>query len=530
MFYTEEAVLMIQNRYMNCIWRQNLIEQHIFKDIIGYENIHRDSQKDSLCKELSFDNLDWESFIDMYFTSLLENHHYHIDDFSDIYVVCDINNLFGIYCLMKNRNLIFVELCKHHFQNFSLYDVNLKFGGGSEELNLLQKKYSALTGEAGTVVKRYLVSDENKVVNELDEEIDFRNGFFNLADEYKVEICNVFGLKNNFSWDNCSLLLLNSSGYSLPKTKLNWKQHYLPYFLMADYYFNKNNILLIKDHPLTPEGFLEELFPEKENILNGDIPIEFYALQEGFHIQRLLSAQSTGGDKIRDLADEADMLGDCYLYNFRLLHKLFTTFSMCGKDTSYSHFHYYGINRELLIKFKKYVFAPYPTGDPRGISTTILKGNIFTIIDTIPSEEEENIGAALRNADMETQIVFLDSAGIGNFISYDDMDLYKYIIPVVIHKTALREQTLSDFTDEYVYFFCKNPKIRASLQNFKIERELYYTGIKITAKSMTEEMISIWKKDMLLKLQDRKIKSMDREIKNIKETMTNWRSHFTSLI
>ena len=42
---------------------------------------------------------------------------------------------------------------------------------------------------------------------------------------------------------NCNILLLNSLGYSFPKTKLELPNHYLPYMLVADYYFKNETVL-----------------------------------------------------------------------------------------------------------------------------------------------------------------------------------------------------------------------------------------------------------------------------------------------
>ena len=129
--------------------------------------------------------------------------------------------------------------------------------------------------------------------------------------------------------------------------------------------------------------------------------------------------------------------------------------------------------------FKKYVFKPFPQDDPRGINPRILKGEIFTVIGQVSSQELESIEYALKNADMKTCAVFLND----QLNSLEDLTLLEYFVPIEIKKEKLREKILCDTQTEYIYFFCKDEKIRHCLSILNHEKTLNYSGIKLFIKA-----------------------------------------------
>jgi len=83
-------------------------------------------------------------------------------------------------------------------------------------------------------------------------------------------------------------------------------------------------------------------------------------------------------------------------------------------------------------------------------------------------------------------VFFLDSQRRYLFCELEQSQLMPYIVPVVIKKSPLRTDIISNLSDERVFVYCKNNKIREKIKNFKFEKTLLHTGIKLSVKPLTE--------------------------------------------
>lgn len=506
----QDVVLLTFEAFAKSAFARRLAEEHVFVKIAGCIEVIHDDEIYRITG-----NRDWKKGIQAYFDKILSDNSISIEECTDILISCDMSNNFFLYCCFQELKASFIESYENQFDDRNRYGINRKYGKGSAELEKLNIQFAALTGESQNVIKRYRFGEENKIINEVDENVDFLREFYELPQNVKEILKSIFEIKDTLKLNGCSVLLLNSIGYSVPLTKLEGRYHYYPYLLIADYYLNSENNIIFKDHPMTAVYFGTELlnaYVGEERQLNPVVPIEIYALADNFRINKLISVHSTGNVKISRFIDKEITIGDSYLVNFRIVHRLFTVFSIdayIGKSVGY---HYYGISKEFLCRFREHVFMPFEDGQPKGIKTSILKGNIFTIIDQIPENETENIESALTNADLDTKVMFLDSDKIHNFLTFCHAELLEYFIPINISKYKLKENILSDTEDETIWFFCKNREIREKVCGFSMKRKLEYTGIEISAASVDRQLMENKLLKLRLGLIERQIKLQQAEI------------------
>lgn len=476
----EQAVLFTRPEFMSTGYAERLIRNGIFDTIIPFVDEFKKTSP-----------LKWEDYITEYFDKIFEDMNKSLSDFDTIYFSADTNNNFYIYCCLKcmeNQVLIFFEMYEKHFQNQMPYTVNRNLFGGDIELEKLNRNNRALTGGLDEKIsKRYLYSDKDNIINEKDEEYDFLGHLYGLSDENKEKIINSFDLPKKIDFSQSGILFCNSFAYSSPRFKLPADKFYLPYYLLADYYFSPREKVYIKDHPMSDHTKLNDYLESyKSRLLAADVPIELMGVLPNFRVKKALSCASSSIDKIARFVDSGYCVGNSYLSDFRLVHKLYFTFLLEEFLPESIRFHYFGIDKEMLNSFKQHTFGAFPERGLMGISTSILKGNIFTIIGDIPNEETHNIERALIDADLNTKVVFLGDIEKNSFITPEHMDLLDYIVPITINKVALRNNTVSDLDDEHFYFFCKNNEIREKVKRFHGARVLKYTGIEAHMRDYDE--------------------------------------------
>ena len=62
--------------------------------------------------------------------------------------------------------------------------------------------------------------------------------------------------------------------------------------------------------------------------MDSEIPIEFFALIKDFCVNKLISVNSTGNEKIKDFIKQEIKLGVNYLQNWEMIHKAYITFEL----------------------------------------------------------------------------------------------------------------------------------------------------------------------------------------------------------
>lgn len=495
--YNNTPVTLLVNKqgYENTQLAKNLIKEGVFENIISF---HEPLFSDSASENELIENI--KNFYD----SIFNSNEISVNQFEEIFISCDMQNYFYYYCHLHNKSTIFVELLPKQFEDKTRYSVSRICANLPLWIEDFTKKTKMLSGEKSDVIKR-LIYNESEIQFNKDLQVDFINEFYNLEPYYKDLILRCMNISNRNLFKNCNMLLLNSIGWSQFESKLNLPQHYLPFQLIADYYFDHNKNVIFKDHPQTPEeSYIKYVAPYSKNT-NASVPIEFFGLIDGFHINKLISVESSGNDKISRFVDKEIKLGRSYLRNFRYIHKLFITLLLDKIICNSNNYHFFGIEKEFILKFAENFDNSKKLNNLQGLDLKILKGNIFAIIGRYTRDQAKDLESALLNADKDTKLMFFDF-DYKNTISAKNIDLLNCFVPITIHKKKTRDTILSDtYNENCLWFFCKDETTRNMVKNFSFYKDLPNTGIAIYVNS-TEN------KDTIL---NTKINILNEEIKKL---------------
>jgi hypothetical protein len=105
----------------------------------------------------------------------------------------------------------------------------------------------------------------------------------------------------------------------------------------------------------------------------------------------------------------------------------------------------------------------------------IIPSNSATIVDKIYKPDE--LVNALAAAPDSALLFFLNFHD--NFSFFHDKELRKYIVPICITKTQVKEKVFEIMKDENIYLFCKDPDVRSKVCAFNLKKPLKLTGIEI---------------------------------------------------
>ena len=503
MFKNDKVVLIVNSIWFNELdFTKNLVKYNVFYKIICFGD-----------PIVGFKETG-EKYILNFFNNIFEQNNLKIENAKTILTACDVHNFFSIYCILNNKKVDFIELYENQFIDKNRYFINVQFANSPIWVKDIYMKYNSLTGDIKHSDHRYLFPN-SKLELKIDKHIDFLKEFFNLSKENKALIVKCLDIKDNNLYHNCNILLLNSLGYSFPKTKLELPNHYLPYMLVADYYF-KNEPVFVKDHPQTRKSsFIEYIEPYMPTI-NSTIPIEIFSLIPNFYINKLMSINSTGNDKLKGYIGNEIKLTDNYLFNYELVHKLFIIFKLESLFGNSNNFHYFKIDKDFLELFKNNATDLQANKDFLGINTKILKGNILTIIGDYSKEDAKNLLSALIQADTKTKVVFFKN-DILNMISFENIKLLDNFLILTINKTKLRDKFLGNIGNEQILIFCKDEEFKNNVLNFSFEKDLIHTGIKInidSGETKTNQTISNLKISILCD-EVTKQKQINEKLKNL---------------
>ena len=511
-FYpTSNITLLINNVNLgNSDFAKRLVEEEVFSKIVTF------------CEPFNeYNGMTGESAIIGFYDDLFQSNGLTFENVSEVITACDIQNWFGLYCVFNNIYPDFLEMHDNQFINIHRYSGNRLTSDGPlwvEELSLL---YHILDGENQKVNRRYLCKNSKVKFEEKDVIIDFIEEFYSLPSDLKNSIINAMNL-GNVDYSNCNLLLLNSFGWTTARTDDPYPYHYLPYFLLADYYFDDvDGVVLLKDHPQTDCKYFSDVVSKRDGFISSIIPIEFLGLISNFRINKLLSINSTGNEKISRFVAVQKKVQDNYLFNYKYIHKLFVALMLETEFEKSLNFHTFGIDTEFIKNFIANSQFKCRYEDVKGLNPSILKWNIFAMIGKISESNISDIKSALRNADLETKVVFLGDEVI-NALSVDDYDIISNIVPIKIKKCKLFNDTLTDFHQEYVYFFCKSYGLRQTAQRFTASKDLIKTGISIYAGydgDQEDVLRRAQMQSMILKMADLEKQICEASHKNMEDSM-----------
>lgn len=473
-FENETCTLVINNDFANSEYANKMINKSVFNKIIRCNKIFG----------TEFDNeYNYINGINNYYSNIFNSNNINLQDYSNIIVAADEINTTSIYFHLNNIKHDFIELFEDQFKLKSRYNIlNTVSNGNCLFARDIHIKYSALTGESELVNKRYLYSNtKDEIIDEKDEIIDFMKLFYSIDVKYKNILKEIFGSIN--IKHNNNLFLFSSKG------RTAFSKHpspaYYCYQIMCDYYSNDNAGIILKDHPNSNIGEAEKIFDIKNvQFLDKSIPLEFFALDNNFYIDQVVSVATTTTQKIKPFIGNNIDLQNIYFSTFTLTHKLYTVYALDKFLGICRSYFYFGIDKTAIENVKKIIFDNKKPSSP--IITNLIKGDTFNVIDNISQEEYENIYNSLKNTYLITKIIFINSNKSFDFLNCFDESLLQYLIPFTIKKKKLRNNTICDIKDEMIYVFCKSTEIREKIRTFTFEKSLKFTGIEIFVNPMTE--------------------------------------------
>lgn len=504
----EKAVLFTESINKSNHIFQGLKDAGFFSDIIFFEKQYKE-------EHLVSDN--WENQVIKYYSDLFSENHLNLDDFLEIYCSFDTFNDILVYFVHHERKVKFIELAAGELAR-DKYSIETILLGGDIRHEELIRRYDVLNGKDNeNVTLRYVFKKQL----EKDVEFDFINEFYDLDKEYAQKIKKAMGIDEIRLTPNASLYFLNSTGYTVPKAR---EYVYIVHGLICDICLGDSENIWIKDHPanLFLEGVRRNFNIFTERSLGGEIPIEFFFLGGENRVNRVVSCASSSNEKIKKFVEEELYLGDETIVNFRLLFKIAISFSLFDGLTEQYRSHYMGVNKSVLVNYRKGHHKTLPDNEPMGIFPSIIKGKVFVFIDKINKNQENQIHFALKEAGEESVVVFFNSDESFNFIPSDDK-LWDCFTTIKITKKSDIPGDYEYLKDEYLYVFCKNKALRKQFAEFKFEHYLPHVKCEVDAEKTENTLLYRQYARMVRNAYEARVKELNYEMSHTYRTII-WHS------
>ena len=472
-----QVVLLVYNAlFCQSSFAKNLEKRRVFDRILAIR------------EPKNFEEKQYERFVTDYYDDYFVKNGLCFENIEEIYSACDLNNLFPVYCTLNHRAISYLEMYEGQFQDKDRYRFCTAVFGYPPWIEELYRKYHTLSGDGGAdTAKRYLWPGSIREYPEKDVNTDFLKGFYALSDDKKKLIADCVGLPEEIDVHEMNLLLLNSPRWTKAITGLEPPFHYLPYLLIADYYFDRTNFFL-KNHPHAEADpyFINEI-SVRANVMPATVPIEFYGLIDRFRVKKLISVASSGNAKIADFIAEETDLTENYLREYQYIHKCYLTLSLAHGLEERFICHGVGITDDFIRKLDRCAFA----SEQREAATPDSCTGADRIYQLVGKGAVSGNDAALSLFEENRITVFLDpEAALDSLTKIQRRGFAEQLIGIEIHKIAIYEHTLSNTQTEYLFLFCTDKEYICRIRGSVWDYTLYHTGIRITAKMLEHSGLS----------------------------------------
>ena len=426
----------------------------------------------------NFEEKQHELFVTDYYNRYFETHGLSFDDMLEIYVACDLNNLFPVYCTLNNRAVSYIEMYEGQLRDKNRYCFCTTAFGYPSWIETLYRKYHTLSGcDDRYTVKRYLWPGSITEYPEKDIHMDFLREFYALPNQRKKQIADCMALPAEVDFHEVEILLMNSPKWTKSICGLEPPQHYLPYLLVADYYFDSKNFF-IKNHPhANADTYFVGEIAQRANTIPATIPIEFFGLIDNFRIKKLISVASSGNLKISEFVSEEITLSENYLCEYSSIHKCYISLRLAHDTGDSFSTQGIGIRNDFIQKLRSCTFG----ADPISVSGT-GRNRIYQFVGTMVADTKEHVLPPLFPNDRVT--VFLDAKSVTDALEQiQNHTLLQRLIGIEIRKEAIYDSILSDTQTEYLFLFCTDEAYIRRISGRMYEYTLPHTGLRITAKA-----------------------------------------------
>ena len=435
-----------------------------------------------------------------FFDELLYNNNLDSNKVSMFYNTFDTINLFGVYLRLKELPFSIIEgfpgqlgMNRYDLNNRPVYDGVLK-------------KHQALSAVGKTLVKTIQRNYEETIIRPKDNfiRLNYEDLISYLPTSDGINILHAYSLDELFLDVDRAVLMVMSSGWIIHKLNPPTRNSFfLLYQLYADYFMlNSSAKLIIKPHPNTdfPLDFWKNQFPEAMTI-PGYFPSNFIRFIPNLKIDKIIGTGSSSTNI--SLNNSPEILSSTNYYTFYyILHRFYITAELIkALSLQNAKLFHIGMHNNFTWAFE----GAWGIGKSEWANFKIITNNSVFIIDNIfwnGPKDKEFLDEAIKNSDDSNLFIFLNSKNDYCFYNPNNLEIMDYIIPITIEKTATREDINSDLDSETIYVFCKNQDIRKKILNFSLRQNLANTGIEISVKPISQEVIDKNNKDLSLKMSE----------------------------
>ncbi|GHV14414.1 hypothetical protein FACS1894219_10460 [Clostridia bacterium] len=420
-----------------------------------------------------------ESIYESLYDKILIENAIELQMFDFAYVCDDINADFTVYLSIKRVKMVMVEMDSKKLDDYNRYSAIEAIGYGTEALTETYKKHDVMIGLQNPLFLRRIRFNDSS-----DEYLNFNNMFYDavkLVDfDFDKETSETIKL---LSENDVCLILTNSRGYNKDQSHLHDSKLSIIYLLLIDYYLPDTfTRFIIKEHPYNIKSLHECL--NGVRMLDSSIPIEFYCSVDNCMISNAISVETTSTKKLQKHIKSDIHAGGLFFRSFRTIHALFFAFSLCNFISFTGKHHIFGVYEQYIANYAQNSGMGFDNYSPKGINPRILKDDIFTVIDVIPTEHRDDIVYALENTDDLTKVFFINSQKDFSELKLEEHGLAEFIVPFILTKTALDgslcDESCDMLEDEELYFFCRNEEVREKSRSFIISKTLKYTKLEWT--------------------------------------------------
>lgn len=433
-----------------------------------------ESEHFAVVEDESFlDQLSEEATIDAIrkgYTEIFEKFQTKISDYTDIYVSFDEWNSFGIY-LAQQSVLPKVSLVVKHENQLQADIYHYLDSPGKYFFSSLQRKCRVL--EAPDYVEEIIVLRKD-FPGHRDEKGRVWSGFDalekldNLEEEQYQSLCELFQFQpEQYTKQKYSLLITDSNWFGEESQSYLYDYLYAYQKVIGTMTENPGEKWIVKMHPRfqIPEFYGKIAFPECESI-PSHVPVELIGYREKIRIHKTVSVGNQIPGVILKKSDQGIVLQNSF-FGF---HRMLDRFQYCVQlvhnlkrvKTVYTR----GVKAEDLDNF--HVLSGGKATEFRTLEKRTKKS--FVILQNVCGESfKEEIDNLLTRNNI---VVILNPEYKFDLLEADEYaDLKEKMIVYRMKKNILQEGVCFDKTEEMLWIFCPDPKIRNHIYQFKFEME-----------------------------------------------------------
>ena len=459
--------------------------------------------------------------INSFFNNVFKCHNINIRDAHNIYTFDSFRNALAIHLDYYNIKCIWGE---HQPNDFKATMNYCAIGKGilSESFYNLHRKVFPLDDE-GMLYKPIIAFPETNNVKEssLIERCNFYADLKTLDDKDKQVILNCFGIKDELikflQSNETSMLLTNSNSYIIQLAEQHYnmrKNNFIPYkkttlsglqysqetinylyALLCDYYMNVKSKIMCSDHPYAETDF--SLIFDEVTLLDANVLMELLLLMPNVKLSQTISIATTAVKNLSPIIKQNISLGNEFVSAFYFYNKLYVGLRIANDLNAIMAIMYYGVETGVIEKMMFYLFDDHLNKSINKIyEVPSYKENNCYIINTSQKEfitltDNEKLLTALEEASDECIVIFINGINEYCFCDLEKIHLLKFIVPITIKKTPIKDKALGSMDDEVIYVFTKSKLKRRKLEQLTFSKKLHYCGMLLNIVAMSKDEMEL---------------------------------------